>query len=98
MTVRPNAAPMDFLMFEAGAKGARKFQLLVGGRIDWGESSAAEMVFQRPEAKRYFFNFKKDIFDVATQCRAFCDRNGLAALFDAAARWFSREEHECHVP
>jgi U4/U6 small nuclear ribonucleoprotein PRP3 len=84
---------MSFVVVEAGEKGTRKYGALVNQRIEWGDGNEVAMVFQGPAMRRCFFNFHKYIFDVGTQCRAFCQKFEATALFDAAARQFGvREE------
>jgi U4/U6 small nuclear ribonucleoprotein PRP3 len=81
---------MTFVLIEAGEKGGTKFCRLME-RIKWqedGDENRADLVFQGPVTKRSFFNFKRYVFDVGTQCRGFCEKYGSSGAFDAAARYF----------
>ena len=84
-----------FVVVESGPKATRKYSALVERRIDWNvqeDGSTTEnqwtISYQGPEFKRHFYNFKKYVFDVGTQCRAFFKKAGAEEMFDSAARAF----------
>lgn len=81
---------MSFVVIEAGPKGTRKYCSLVNQRIKWNieENCEAKMTFQGSIASRNFYNFKKYVFDVGTQCRKFFIKNGCEGFFNSACQNF----------
>lgn len=84
--------PMNFIVIQGGPKGTRKFIKLIQDRIKW-DHWQGKVVFQGMAAgKTNFFNFKKYLFNITTECRRFMAKYQAEEFFDAASREYPSTE------